>query len=103
MPFPHAVRLFQRAKLIIAPHGAGLSNMILAPRGTPIIEISPAEMFNACFWHLSWILDNPHTFIAAPGSNNMIVDPELVLSATYTNRVLTPEDNIKRFFGELDS
>ena len=65
MPLDHTIRLFQRAKIIIGAHGAGLSNMVFAPKGTPIIELSPADMFNACFWHLSWILGNNHTFIAS--------------------------------------
>jgi capsular polysaccharide biosynthesis protein len=68
MPLEATVSTFSRAKLIVAAHGAGLSNMIFAPKGTPIIEISPADSFNACFWHLSWILENPHHFVAASSS-----------------------------------
>jgi hypothetical protein len=59
LPFEETVDLFQSAKLIIGAHGAGLSNMIFANK-TPIIEIFPENMFNACYWHLSWILENPH-------------------------------------------
>ncbi len=59
LPFEETVQLFQSAKLIIGAHGAGLSNMIFANK-TPIIEIFPENMFNACYWHLSWILKNPH-------------------------------------------
>jgi hypothetical protein len=81
MPLEHTIRLFQGAKLIIGAHGAGLSNMIFAPRGTPIIELSPANMFNACFWHLSWILGNTHTLVASETigpSNSMIGDIDRV-------------------------
>ena len=85
MPFDHTAKLFARANLIVAAHGAGLSNMILAPKGTPIIEISPSDSFNACFWHLSWILDNPHHFIAAASSgaplHKMEVDVQSVVEA----------------------
>jgi hypothetical protein len=85
MPLDHTIRLFQRAKLVIGAHGAGLSNMIFAPKGTPVIELSPADMFNACFWHLSWILGNKHTFIASetagPPFYSMIADIDRVSSA----------------------
>jgi len=88
MPFENAVQIFQRAKMIIGPHGAGLSNMIFAPKGIPIIEISPADMFNACFWHLSWILGNDHHFVASgsmdPPSYKMNVDIASVASLVET-------------------
>lgn len=62
LPFQEMVDLFQSAKLIIGAHGAGFSNMIFANK-TPIIEIFPENMFNACYWHLSWILENPHLIL----------------------------------------
>lgn len=82
MPLEATIDLFSRAKLIVAAHGAGLSNMIFAPKGTPTIEISPVD-FNACFWHLSWILENPHHFVAAasgPPDHQMEVDVDSVVN-----------------------
>ena len=35
----HDVAAFRHAALIVAPHGAGLSNMLFATEGTPVIEI----------------------------------------------------------------
>jgi len=35
----HDIAAFRQAALIVAPHGAGLSNMLFATEGTPIIEI----------------------------------------------------------------
>ena len=83
MPLEATVNTFSRAKLIVAAHGAGLSNMIFAPKGTPIIEISPAD-FNACFWHLSWILQNPHHFVASGSEHQMAVDVESVVNLAAT-------------------
>lgn len=88
MPFEETVKTFQRAKIIIGAHGAGLSNMIFAPKGTPIIEISPSDMFNACFWHLSWTLGNTHYLIASKSSDpptyTMNVDIDSVASLVET-------------------
>ena len=63
LPFAGAVALFTRAKRIVGAHGAGLSNMIFAPKGTPIYELFPHDMVNVCYWHLSWILGNPHKIL----------------------------------------
>jgi capsular polysaccharide biosynthesis protein len=80
MPFHDTVALFQGAKLIIGAHGAGLSNMLWAEKRTPVIEIFPATMANACYWHLAWIMGNPHYSLAAKSSGhpllNMTVDLE---------------------------
>jgi capsular polysaccharide biosynthesis protein len=33
------IQLFEQAKLIIGPHGAGLTNLIFAAPGTPVVEL----------------------------------------------------------------
>jgi hypothetical protein len=38
--FSETIQIFKRAKLVVAPHGAGLSNIIFAPPKTFVIEIS---------------------------------------------------------------
>lgn len=73
MSFYHTVSLFQGAKLIIGGHGAGLSNMLWGAKRTPVIEIFPATMVNACYWHLSWIMENPHYTLAAKSSGQPLL------------------------------
>jgi capsular polysaccharide biosynthesis protein len=55
-----AINIFSRAKIIIAPHGAGLTNMIFSPREIIIIEIMPIQETNLCYWHQSCIFQNKH-------------------------------------------
>jgi len=43
MPVMDQMALFMSSKLIIAPHGAGLSNMIVAPDDTTVVELMPAD------------------------------------------------------------
>lgn len=58
------IKLFSEAKLIIGPHGAGLSNMIFSPKGVPIIEIQPSKFtLNLCFWHMAKALEMKHWFV----------------------------------------
>lgn len=64
LPFAETVDLFSRAKRIVGAHGAGLTNMIFAPKNIPIIELTPSNMVNLCYWHLSWLLENDHTLCA---------------------------------------
>jgi hypothetical protein len=60
---PETIKLFSKAKLIIAPHGAGESNMIFSLPGiTKVIEVAPARRtgyFNEVFWNLAntWDID----------------------------------------------
>lgn len=79
MPLDKTIALFQRAKLIIGVHGAGLTNMVFATKGISVIEIFPADLANACYWHLSWILGNRHKILATKSSGPplRVVDVDL--------------------------
>lgn len=43
MSLSEQIDLFSNAKVILAPHGAGLVNMIYAPNGTLVTEITKAQ------------------------------------------------------------
>lgn len=92
MPFDQCVRLFDRAKLIVGAHGAGLSNMMFARKGTPVIELFPSDMINLCYWHLSWILDNPHSILACNSSgaptHHLSVNPGELIDLIRTRQAL---------------
>ena len=49
-PMNTTAQLFARARLVIAPHGAGLSNMIFARPETPVMEVLCNPDWNGCFW-----------------------------------------------------
>ena len=62
--------LFYRARLIIAPHGAGLSNIIFSKPGTTIIEVHCTNQIRVAFRLLSLRLGMRYygTMTTAPGS-----------------------------------
>lgn len=62
-------QMFSKAAVIVAPHGAGLTNMIFSPRGTAIYEFMPVEEPNVCYWHLSELLGNTYTMIPTPSDS----------------------------------
>jgi len=45
--------LFSAAKWVVAPHGAGLANLVFAPSGARVIELLPPESRNPCYQHLA--------------------------------------------------
>jgi hypothetical protein len=48
------MKLFAKARNIVAPHGAGIVNGIFSREGTRIIEIMPSFRFNKCYeWQSS--------------------------------------------------
>lgn len=61
--------LFSKAAVIVAPHGAGLTNMIFSKRGISIYEFMPLDEPNICYWHLSEMLGNNYTMIPTPWSD----------------------------------
>ncbi len=52
--------IFSKAKIIIGPHGAGLTNMLFSPRNIKIFEIMPFYESNMCYNDLSKNLCNDH-------------------------------------------
>ncbi|CAM9656197.1 unnamed protein product [Ectocarpus sp. 13 AM-2016] len=57
---------FSNAAMIIAPHGAGLANMIVAPLHTPVLEIAPISC-PPCFLRLALKLH--HIYARHPGGD----------------------------------
>ena len=44
MPFADQVRSFSRARVVVGAHGAGLSNLIFAPSGAAVVEITSTNL-----------------------------------------------------------
>ena len=57
MSMMNQILLFQSAEVIIAPHGAGLANLLFCEPGTKVIELMPACEMRPFFWLISEKLD----------------------------------------------
>ncbi len=62
-PLAEQIRLFSQAKVIIGPHGAGLSNAIFAPKECTLVELLPDDNVNMCFWLLANSLGLAFTYL----------------------------------------
>jgi capsular polysaccharide biosynthesis protein len=63
LSFEEQIRYFSSAEVILAPHGAGLANLVFAAAGTRVIEILPPRFPCICYWSLSNLLDQKYFFI----------------------------------------
>jgi capsular polysaccharide biosynthesis protein len=86
---------YAAAEVIVAPHGAALTNLVFARPGVRVLEMFPASYVNACFWAITdSIPDARYTYLIGgdvsehgPGSpmNRIQADidlsPEAVIAA----------------------
>ena len=47
------INAFRGAKVVVAPHGAGLANLVFCAAGTRVVEIFHRSWVNPCFWQLA--------------------------------------------------
>ena len=47
------ITAFRAAKVIVAPHGAGLANLVFCQSGTKVIELFHRSYVNPCYWQLA--------------------------------------------------
>ncbi len=57
MSVKEQVKLFAEAELVVAAHGAALTNLVFCSPGTRIVELFPPDYVNVCFWALSTQVD----------------------------------------------
>ena len=71
MLFVEQLKAIRSADIIVSPHGAGLSNLIVAKTNTKVIEIMTQGWANSCYGHLASSLGLDYTCIDA-GDGSLI-------------------------------
>ncbi len=77
-------KLFHSASIIVAPHGAGLMNMLFASPSTALIEIAPESYQHPLFWYVAKWLGHWYGRIITPdhgSEKDMIIDIAAVKNA----------------------
>ncbi|AXT86212.1 hypothetical protein C6I20_14160 [Aeromicrobium sp. A1-2] len=86
---------YAAAEVVVAPHGAALTNLVFAGAGVKVLEIFPASYVNSCFWAITdSIPDSQYAYLVAgdttpygPGSPmnriqaDIDVDPAIIIDA----------------------
>jgi capsular polysaccharide biosynthesis protein len=59
--------MFSRAEAIVAPHGAGLTNLVYSPPGCLVLDVFPSHpipyyrwLAQSCGHHYSWMAGHHH-------------------------------------------
>lgn len=60
------IGLFYHTKEIIAPHGAGLANLVFSANQPTVIEVFNSKYVHWCYWHLAEMVGARYAAIAAP-------------------------------------
>jgi capsular polysaccharide biosynthesis protein len=66
MPAAEQIAMFEDAEFIVAPHGAGLANLLFCAAGTKVLELSPDYEFRPFFWLMSNKLGLSHAVLPSP-------------------------------------
>lgn len=67
LPFDDQVALMQEASVVMAPHGAGLTNMMFCAPGTHVIEIADLGFPNPNFYALAAAMEHNYWIVPAEG------------------------------------
>jgi capsular polysaccharide biosynthesis protein len=68
MPVTEHARLFASAKAVVAPHGAGLTNLMFCQPGTKVIEIFSPNHMHTCYPIISNHVKLDHYYLVGQGT-----------------------------------
>ena len=63
MTLTEQIRLFAQAELIVAPHGAGLTNLIFAPMGCKVVELVAESHISPCYLLIASALHQRYGYV----------------------------------------
>jgi capsular polysaccharide biosynthesis protein len=65
--WPEQIAVFREAKEIVAPHGAGMANIVFSSAGTRVVELFNREYVNPCFWRLAALVEVDYRPVVGAG------------------------------------
>jgi capsular polysaccharide biosynthesis protein len=69
------INAFRHAKVIVAPHGAGLANLAFCAPGTRVVELFHRAYVHGCFWRLAALRGLDYHPIVPPGLEPLSQSP----------------------------
>jgi capsular polysaccharide biosynthesis protein len=75
LPWPEQIATLRAARIVVAPHGAGLANLVFCAPGTRVIELVGRDYFNPVFWRLASLAGLDYQAIPSPGDSPLREDP----------------------------
>jgi capsular polysaccharide biosynthesis protein len=65
--FKDQISIFSNAEIVVAPHGAGLTNIVWCRKGTKILEIFSPNYVNPCYWEITSQLGIDYFYLLGEG------------------------------------
>lgn len=62
--------IMRRARLIVAPHGAGLTNILFSPDHVDVVELHARDYYCSSFWWISSRKGNRHAVLCSQSDKN---------------------------------
>jgi len=87
LPMLETILLFNKASIIISPHGAGLTNMLFCRESIKIIEFMPFSDPNECYNHLAQMLNHKYNCIVCEDSGKMN-GKQMYIKVEYLDKLL---------------
>lgn len=91
MSFDEQVRMFAEVDVLLAVHGAGMTNMVFMPPKSHVVEIACAQHPSTFFTHLALVSNRPYRAISAeavtvgengnPLGGDWLLDPDVLEQA----------------------
>jgi capsular polysaccharide biosynthesis protein len=70
------IAVFKQAKIVVAPHGAGLANLAFCRPATRVVECFGPDYVNACYWQLSGVRGLDYQAVIPAAGAEITVDPK---------------------------
>ncbi|MCP8968349.1 glycosyltransferase family 61 protein [Ectobacillus ponti] len=71
MSLQEQIGLFSKARFIVAPHGAGLANLLFAPEGAKVLEFFAPSYVNVVYWVLCNHLNLEYYYLLGEGDRSV--------------------------------
>lgn len=88
LSFPEQVQLMSETKILAAPHGAGLTNMMFCPEGAHVMEIASLAFPNPNFYAIAAAMGHDYSILPAEAvgdvralEQDLLVEPSVVQDA----------------------
>lgn len=89
MSFLDQVRLFKSAKIIVAPHGSALSNIIFCLKGVAVLELFPESYATNCFGLISAVRKFNYRYMVGADLKNNALFPRVLYSSSMNSILLS--------------
>lgn len=101
MNLDEQIALFARAKVIVSPHGSGLTNIMFCEPGTKVIELVSPNYIRHYYWAISQQLNLEHYYVTGESFNCAPIR-ELMYQNPLTEDILVNLKSLKKMMGKIN-